>query len=157
MKKRILLWLCPMLVLFLGAGLYGVWLFNQLGGSIEVILRENYQSVLAAQQMKESSERMDSGLSFALAGEEQRGRELFDGNVRIFCPLGRLMPLMRITFSEDLFNIRLRSVSGRTGRIRPEGSKSWSFGLQLAKCESFFDGNSRAASPAHSALAPTFA
>jgi len=64
--------------------LYGIWLFNQLGSSIEVILRENYQSVLAGQQMKESSERMDSGLSFALAGEEQRGRNLFDGNVPIF-------------------------------------------------------------------------
>src|SRR5215469_2703486 len=84
MKKRILFWLCPILVLFLGVGLYAVWLFNQLGGSIEVILRENYQSVLAGQQMKESSERMDSGLAFALAGEEQRGRDLFDSNVPIF-------------------------------------------------------------------------
>ncbi len=84
MKRRILLWLCPILVLFLGVGLYAVWLFNQLGGSIDVILRENYQSVLAGQQMKESSERMDSGLAFALAGEEQRGRELFNGNLPIF-------------------------------------------------------------------------
>jgi len=84
MKKRILLWLCSILVLFLGVGFYAVWLFNQLGGSIDVILRENYQSVLAGQQMKESSERMDSGLSFALAGEEQRGRELFNSNVPIF-------------------------------------------------------------------------
>jgi NtrC-family two-component system sensor histidine kinase KinB len=84
MKKRILLWLCSILVLFLAVGFYAVWLFNQLGGSIDVILRENYQSVLAGQQMKESSERMDSGLSFALAGEEQRGRELFNSNVPIF-------------------------------------------------------------------------
>jgi HAMP domain-containing protein len=84
MKKRILLWLCPILVLFLGVGLYAVWLFNQLGGSIDVILRENYQSVLAGQQMKESSERMDSGLAFALAGEEQRGRELFNSNAPAF-------------------------------------------------------------------------
>src|SRR5208283_3382618 len=51
---------------------------------IDVILKENYESVLAGQQMKESSERMDSGLSFALAGEEQRGRQLFDQNVPIF-------------------------------------------------------------------------
>src|SRR5260370_24601117 len=84
MKKRFLLYLCYILVLFAGVGFYAVWLFNQLGGSIDVILRENYQSVLAGQQMKESSERMDSVLSFALAGEEQRGRELFYGNVPIF-------------------------------------------------------------------------
>jgi signal transduction histidine kinase len=84
MKKRIVLWLCPILVLLLGIGLYAVWLFNQLGGSIDVILRENYQSVLAGQLMKESSERMDSGLAFALAGEEPRGRDLFNSNVPIF-------------------------------------------------------------------------
>src|ERR1700676_282911 len=34
--------------------------------------------------MKEGAERMDSGLSFALAGEERRGRDLFDENVPIF-------------------------------------------------------------------------
>ena len=80
MKRRILLWFCPILILFLGVGLYAVWLFNRLGPSIDVILKENYQSVLAGQQMKESAERMDSGLSFALAGEERRGRDLFNEN-----------------------------------------------------------------------------
>jgi NtrC-family two-component system sensor histidine kinase KinB len=84
MKRRILLWLCPILILFLGVGLYAVLLFNRLGGSIDVILRENYQSVLAGQQMKESAERMDSGLAFALAAEERRGRDLFNENVPIF-------------------------------------------------------------------------
>ena len=43
-----------------------------------------YQSVLAGQQMKESAERMDSGLSFALAGEERRGRDLFNENDPVF-------------------------------------------------------------------------
>jgi signal transduction histidine kinase len=84
MKKRIFLGLAPMLILFLGIGLYAVWLFSQLGGRIDVILRENFQSVVAGQQMKESSERMDSGLSFALTGEEERGRALFESNVPIF-------------------------------------------------------------------------
>jgi two-component system, NtrC family, sensor histidine kinase KinB len=84
MKRRILLWFCPILILFIGVGLYAVWLFNRLGPSIDVILKENYQSVLAGQQMKESAERMDSGLSFALAGEERRGRDLFYENDPIF-------------------------------------------------------------------------
>src|ERR1700751_4325257 len=101
MKRRMLLWLCPIVILFLGIGLYAVWLFNRLGGSIDVILRENYESVLAGQQMKESSERMDSGLSFALAGEEQRGRELFNENV----------PVFQASLQKELNNIRvLRSV-----------------------------------------------
>jgi two-component system, NtrC family, sensor histidine kinase KinB len=84
MKRRILLWLCPILVLFVGVGLYAILLFNRLGGSIDVILRENYQSVLAGQQMKESAERMDSGLSFGLADEERRGRDLFNENTPLF-------------------------------------------------------------------------
>jgi two-component system, NtrC family, sensor histidine kinase KinB len=84
MKRRIFLGLLPIIVLFVGVGLYAVWLFTRLGGSIDTILRENYQSVLAGQEMKESAERMDSGLSFALSGEEKRGHELFDANAPIF-------------------------------------------------------------------------
>jgi NtrC-family two-component system sensor histidine kinase KinB len=84
MKRRIFLGLLPIIVLFVGVGLYAVWLFTRLGGSIDTILRENYQSVLAGQEMKESAERMDSGLSFALSGEEKRGRDLFDANAPIF-------------------------------------------------------------------------
>src|SRR5271166_5410541 len=97
MKRRILLWLCPILILFLGVGLYAVLLFNRLGGSINVILRENYESVLAGQQMKETVERMDSGLSFALAGEEKRGRDLFDENA----------PLFQESLKKELSNITL--------------------------------------------------
>jgi two-component system, NtrC family, sensor histidine kinase KinB len=108
MKKRILLWLCPILALFLGVGLYGIRLFNQLGGSIEVILRENFQSVLAGQQMKESSERMDSGLSFALAGEEQRGRGLFDSNV----------PIFQESLRKELNNITLPGEGELAGKIK---------------------------------------
>jgi NtrC-family two-component system sensor histidine kinase KinB len=108
MKKRILLWLCPILALFLGVGLYGIWLFNQLGSSIEVILRENYESVLAGQQMKESSERMDSGLSFALAGEEQRGRSLFDSNV----------PIFQESLRKELNNVTLPGEGGLADKIK---------------------------------------
>ena len=97
MKRRILLWFCPILILFLGVGLYAVLLFNRLGGSIDVILKENYQSVLAGQQMKESAERMDSGLSFALAGEERRGRDLFNENA----------PLFQQSLQKELKNITL--------------------------------------------------
>ena len=113
MKKRILLWLFPILVLFLGVGLYAVWLFNQLGGSIDVILRENYQSVLAGQQMKESSERMDSGLSFAMAGEERRGRELFNDNV----------PVFQESLKKELNNITLPGEGELAERIKEAESR----------------------------------
>ncbi len=59
-------------------------LFHSLGGKIDVILRENYQSVIAGQKMKESLERMDSGAFFSLVGEEARGRQMYDQNRSLF-------------------------------------------------------------------------
>jgi two-component system, NtrC family, sensor histidine kinase KinB len=122
MKRRILLWLCPILILFLGVGLYAVLLFDRLGGSIDVILRENYQSVLAGQQMKESSERMDSGLSFALSGEERRGRDLFNENVPIFAE----------SLQKELHNITLpgegeiaQKIGDAEGRYRALAQTFW--------------------------------
>ena len=84
MKKRILLGLAPIFCLFVFLGLYAVVLFKHLGGAIEVILRENYRSVLAGQQMKETLERMDSGAFFTLVGEDQRGREMYSQNQPLF-------------------------------------------------------------------------
>jgi NtrC-family two-component system sensor histidine kinase KinB len=97
MKKKIILWLLPMLVLFAGMGGYAMVLFHTLGGKIDVILRENYRSVLAGQQMKEALEQMDSGAFFFLVGEEQRGRQLIEQN----------RPVFQEALSQELQNITL--------------------------------------------------
>ncbi len=57
---------------------------TDLGNAIDIILRENYQSVIACQNMKESLERIDSGALFILSGYEKEGREAIDGNVPEF-------------------------------------------------------------------------
>ena len=84
MRKRILIGLLPLLVLLLAIGCYAIALFFRLGGSIDTILRENYDSVVASQNMKESAERMDSALCFTLAGEEDRARRMYAENLPIF-------------------------------------------------------------------------
>lgn len=84
MKKRIFIGLAPIFVLLAVMGVYAVSLFEQLGNSIDVILRENFRSVVAGQEMKESAERMDSALFFSLVGEEERGRKMYDLNLPIF-------------------------------------------------------------------------
>jgi len=61
-------------------GLESVTLFSELGGSIDVILKENYRSVIASQDMKEAMERMDSGILFTLLGYTQEGSDLIDKN-----------------------------------------------------------------------------
>jgi len=62
------------ILIFLGAE--SIALLSDLGSSIEVILRENYRSVIACERMKEALERMDSASLFALGGEVERGRAL---------------------------------------------------------------------------------
>ena len=84
MKRRIFFGLAPLFILLLAMGVYAVTLFAKLGGRIDVILRENFRSVLAGQEMKETAERMDSALFFSLAGEEDRGRKLYAQNLPVF-------------------------------------------------------------------------
>src|SRR5580704_13502288 len=84
MKQRIFLGLAPLFVLLLAMGAYAISLFSKLGNSIDVILRENFRSVLAGQEMKETAERMDSALFFSLVGEEERGRKMYEQNLPLF-------------------------------------------------------------------------
>ncbi len=77
LRTKLLIGLTPLLALVVGLGLWAIVMFARLGGNIDVILRENYRSVLYAERMKEAIERMDSALLFALGGEEQQGREQF--------------------------------------------------------------------------------
>jgi NtrC-family two-component system sensor histidine kinase KinB len=51
---------------------------DELGKAIDMILKENYRSVVACQDMKESLERMDSGTLFTLAGNELEGNRLIE-------------------------------------------------------------------------------
>jgi len=57
---------------------------NELGEAIGMILKENYRSVVACQDMKESLERMDSGMLFTLAGNELEGKRLIEENTTKF-------------------------------------------------------------------------
>jgi signal transduction histidine kinase len=77
---KILIGLLPTLAILVALGLWAIVMFYRLGGNIDVILRENYRSVLAAEGMKEAIERMDSGLLFAVGGQDTRGRAQFEKN-----------------------------------------------------------------------------
>ncbi len=73
-----------LLVIILIVGTQSIIRLSQLGGSIDVILRENYRSVIACEDMKESAERIDSGILFVLLGEKEKGRDLIEANVPRF-------------------------------------------------------------------------
>ncbi len=80
LQTKVLIGLLPTLAILMGLGLWAIVMFYRLGGNIDVILRENYTSILAAEGMKEAIERMDSGLLFAVGGRAAAGREQFDAN-----------------------------------------------------------------------------
>jgi signal transduction histidine kinase/HAMP domain-containing protein len=80
LQTKLLMGTMPTLALLVALGLWAIAMFYRLGGNIDVILRENYRSILAAEGMKEAIERMDSGLLFAVGGREARGRRQFDDN-----------------------------------------------------------------------------
>ncbi|MBC8134682.1 MAG: HAMP domain-containing protein [Fibrella sp.] len=54
--------------------------FFRLGGYVDRILRDNYKSVVAAQQMKDALERQDSAATFYLAGQREKARVQYAAN-----------------------------------------------------------------------------
>jgi two-component system, NtrC family, sensor histidine kinase KinB len=55
-------------------GAWSAWHLRELGGASRRIIADNYDSVVAAQDMKESLERQDSAALFILLGDVERGR-----------------------------------------------------------------------------------
>ena len=97
-----------LLAILLAVGVESISLLDRLGGAIDVILRENYKSVIACEQMKEALERMDSGALFALAGEEPRGRSL----------AVQYRPPFEAALKTELGNITLPSEGERAARLQ---------------------------------------
>jgi two-component system, NtrC family, sensor histidine kinase KinB len=84
LKQKLILGFGALLVIIVGISALSIFNVTRLGGSIDVILRENFRSVVACQQMKEALERMDSGTLFTLLGEQGAGADLVAGNRAAF-------------------------------------------------------------------------
>ncbi len=65
-------------------GAWSAWRLEQAGAVSQRILSENYESVVAAQSMKESLERQDSAALFAQLGRTERARHQVDEHRRRF-------------------------------------------------------------------------
>src|SRR4030043_864527 len=84
LRQKLSLGFGGFLLIILIIGIQSINHLTQLGPSIDVILRENYRSVIACQEMKEALERMDSGILFVLLGEKEKGTELIQKNEAVF-------------------------------------------------------------------------
>jgi signal transduction histidine kinase len=84
LRSRIFLTLLPLLLLLIVLGSTGVVLLYGLGGKIDEILRENYESVIAMERLNEALERIDSSFQFALAGRGRKAREQYAANWKLY-------------------------------------------------------------------------
>ena len=84
LRTRILLSLAPLGLLLAGLGVAGFLLLERMGGRIDAILRENYESVQAMFRLNEATERIDSSFQFALAGREAEAAKQFAANWKVF-------------------------------------------------------------------------
>ena len=75
LRQKLALGFGGLLVIIAALGIHNISRITALGQSIDVILRENYRSVVACQEMKDALERMDNGAVFVLLGAEQKGND----------------------------------------------------------------------------------
>ena len=75
LRQKLALGFGGILMIIAVIGVHNITRITGLGRSIDVILRENYRSVVACQEMKDALERMDSGAVFVLLGAEEKGNE----------------------------------------------------------------------------------
>ena len=86
---------------------------GELGKAIDIILRENYRSTVACQEMKESLERIDSGILYTLSGKSVEGSQLID----------RYTTSFRKALSVELGNITLRQESEKAQQVKAQFQK----------------------------------
>ncbi len=107
LRHKLYLGFGGLLAIILVVGVQSVSRLSVLGGSIDVILKENYRSVIACEHMKESVERIDSGAVFVLLGERERGEAQIQSN----------MPRFSEALQTELHNITLPGEGERAHHV----------------------------------------
>ncbi len=72
LRLKLLLGYLIFVFALMALGGWSAWQLRQIGSVARLIIAENYDSVVAAQQMKESLERQDSAALFLLLGQQAR-------------------------------------------------------------------------------------
>ncbi|MBS1371708.1 MAG: HAMP domain-containing protein [Lentisphaeria bacterium] len=81
-KRKFLTSFAVLLLLIGAVGFVMTRQVRQLGDSIDVILRENYSSVIYCQRMNDALERIDSGILREFSGRGDRPEAYFDEHIR---------------------------------------------------------------------------
>jgi PAS domain S-box-containing protein len=77
LRKRIVFTLVPLLALMIVLGGAALVILHRLGGLIDLILRENYVSVIAMERLNDAMADIDSSFHLALTGREGEAKGLY--------------------------------------------------------------------------------
>ncbi len=75
-RQKLMLGFGGLLFIIIVVGMLTMVKIGELGEAIDIILKENYRSVLACQNMNESLERIDSGILYVFSGNKTEGHRL---------------------------------------------------------------------------------
>ena len=78
LRLKLLLALLPLALALVVVGVTAVWSLTALGVQAQLILRDNYRSVLAAQEMQESLEGFNNRALLVIAGRDDEQIPSFD-------------------------------------------------------------------------------
>lgn len=107
-RQKLMLGFGGLLAIVVVIGVMTMIQIGDLGRAIDIILKENYRSVVACQEMKESLERIDSGVLFTIAGKEEEGNKLIAGYTSAF----------RSALNTELDNITISGEREMSQRIK---------------------------------------
>ena len=84
LRIKLLVSLSPLVVSLAIFSVLSIHTVSDLGIQSNLILKDNYRSVLAVQRMKESIERMDSACLFIIAGRRDEGEKIISNHRSLF-------------------------------------------------------------------------
>ena len=108
LRQKLALGFGGLLLIIASVGVHSVLQFRELGSAVDVVLRENYESVLACLEMKESLDRMDSGALFIVLGHDKEGNDLLAANE----------PRFEKALEKELHNVTISGEAEKVSMLR---------------------------------------
>jgi signal transduction histidine kinase len=84
LRRKLAFSYCLLIIIILAVSAWSIYHFVQLGRAVDVILVNNYKSIIAAENMKEALERIDSSAMFHVASHSGKARQQFAENSKRF-------------------------------------------------------------------------
>jgi len=108
LRQKLLLGLGGMLVIIAAISFMTIRQIDELGSSLGIVLKQNYLSVVACQDMKDALERIDSGVLNSFIGNHEDGVQMVNEHKAKF----------NDALSRELHNITLPGEQERADRVR---------------------------------------